>query len=526
MPNTFQGIPIMGWAIDSVDELKTIVERNNGVGSFENDMSSYRSRSLDDINRLFNEASYKLNLGGDKDKLKLISTDKPNGVFNFALASPTLYRLQEYYSEELAQEQPDKFKDYNTVSGIVPPDLVRRVNINGVDTYIYTDPLIQKDYYCKKQQKGYQEIEDKVPNARLKFASKTKKVYQTYRKKGGKVKYVEIYSLTYYTSLSGDVQYAVRHLPAYMLAEYLESIGIKTRVYVTRFVKVGSNRSNYRLADKYNGQILPMSQTNLGRVFDYFLVVQPVIVKDFQQDIDRNLFFAVGSDSIQNFISSAVQNTYDNELVGRHPSVYGDPDWSQNDYWEGVERYRTKYEEYVKLGFFQSKEVLPEAMVFFHDMSIKKHFSSFCSEVRRLLSNSNDSQNLLDLNVNQFFTWWMKISGNKIKHKINIMNSNAFRKDVDDMRKDLEDANDELQNMINTATSPSWADLYRKYADYIYDSLQIKDRPDKLWFYIQEITRELNYFAVGDFYETPAERKEKTFENLKFILTEVKKVIN
>ena len=83
--------------------------------------------------------------------------------------------------------------------------------------------------------------------------------------------------------------------------------------------------------------------------------------------------------------------------------------FSQIKYYEGIERYRNKYQEYVKLGLFKSKEVLPEAMLFFHDMVIKERMSSFInrlinyfpnysrySETGKLLTNVNISRYVSD----------------------------------------------------------------------------------------------------------------------------------
>jgi len=46
--------------------------------------------------------------------------------------------------------------------------------------------------------------------------------------------------LFHWGTLNGDLEKAIRHIPILMLAEYLEGIGVKTRIYMTRFVVLDS----------------------------------------------------------------------------------------------------------------------------------------------------------------------------------------------------------------------------------------------------------------------------------------------
>jgi hypothetical protein len=137
------------------------------------------------------------------------------------------------------------------LSGIVPNILVEFILIGGENKYFYKDDN-GVEYPCEKRVKGQTAIDRKVPNAKLEYKSKTKKVFQTYKRKGGKVKYVEIYSLFYYSRLNNDLQFAIRHLPAMMVAEYLESIGIKTRIYMTRFVELFRNNKDGKVLSNIN----------------------------------------------------------------------------------------------------------------------------------------------------------------------------------------------------------------------------------------------------------------------------------
>ena len=195
MSNTrFQGIPIIGWAIDSMETIREAMTQSRK--DLTKVVKNYTDNSYNQyISPLFTNAPFKLNLGGQTEKNKLISVDKPIGVFNFSLAAQTLYPLTEFYSFELAEDDPDRFSSLNLLPGLVPNDLVAKRIIANQTFFIYKDD--KKEYLLEKRIKGTTAIDAGIPGAKKKYASKTKKVYQTYNRKGGKVKYVEIYSLFY-----------------------------------------------------------------------------------------------------------------------------------------------------------------------------------------------------------------------------------------------------------------------------------------------------------------------------------------
>ena len=239
MADFFKGKPILSWVVDDFEQFNSILARNNfDLDSY---IKSYQKSYFSDLQKIIFDSPISLNLGGETKKNKLIATDKPTGIFNFSLASKTLFPLSEFYSEKLEKEDPQRFADLNVLSGIVPNILVDSIMIGGEKAYFYKDEK-GIEYPCVKRIKGETAIMKGVPNAKKEYKSKTKKVFQTYKKKGGKVKYVEIYSLFYYTSMGSELQFGIRHLPAMMVADYLESIGIKVRIYMTRFVVLDSNK--------------------------------------------------------------------------------------------------------------------------------------------------------------------------------------------------------------------------------------------------------------------------------------------
>lgn len=530
----FEGLPIIGWAIDSMETIRDAMTQSSV--DLTRVVKYYTDNSYNQyIAPLFTNAPFKLNLGGQTEKNKLISVDKPIGVFNFSLAAQTLYPLTEFFSSELAQDDPERFSNLNLLAGLVPNDLVSKRIIGTNTFFIYKDD--QKEYLLEKRIKGETAIAMGVPGAKKKYASKTKKVYQTYNRKGGKVKYVEIYSLFYYTSLSGDLQYAVRHLPAIMVAEYLESIGIKTRFYMTRFVRIsGSLQLKKKTPD---GISLPMAQIPLSVANDRkfnngFLLIQPILAKEYGVEVDKAFAFCMSSSSTQEIYDGCVDYTYKKELV-RDKAKYGDPDWRQDEYWEGVERYRNKYQEYTKVGVFQAKEVQPEGMIFFHDYAIKNNFGYFMSKIvdvpdyqsrfKGQRNEKNQSEALEIYEVNRFFVWWMKTSGNTIKHKVNLLNSSSYEKDMKEVVKDLEETISEYKSICTDKNTPDQAlEIFKEYGMRALNIYGITDAPR--YDYLRDIPTSKNYmeliineimtFADGDFYPTP----EESIENrLNFKLT-------
>jgi len=529
--NTFENMPILAWAIDDWETLRAAVDQSGA--NFDRVVAEYKNNSYDNgVRLLYEGGQFKLNLGGDTEKTKLIKTDKPMGVFDFSLASKGLYKVIEYYSEKLAKEYPNRFVELDLPSGIVPPDFIKQKIVNGERVFYFEDANGVFD--CEIRQKGETAILDGVKGAKKKFATRTKKVYLTYKRNKGKVKYVEIYSLFYYTSLSGDLQYAVRHIPAMMVADYLENIGVKVRFYMTRFVKLSKSLTLKKT--NRNGVPLPMYNAAPNKKNYDNLFLQPIIAKDFLEEFDKPLAFAISMADNQRIYDAAARYSLGEEVTSP-PNPYGDPDWAQNDYFEGLERYRNKYQEYVKLGILKSKEVLPEAMLFFHDMVIKKHFYRFMQQLEDYnftgISGSQ-AEMLVSPYINPFFYFWMRMSANCLKDKIDLINSNELRKDLAAIEKVLQNDVDDLEFLLSnipttiTAVSSSrgtnLVDWLRGYGYTILQEYLIVNYFNKVSFkaYIQNITSEITTYANGIFYASPQETIEKRDNLAETILEELK----
>lgn len=184
-------------------------------------------------------------LGGNIKKEKLKITDDERGIFDFSLASQGLYRSLEYYSKDLEIESPDEFP--NKEAGIVPDNFVQSKNLLGRNIFIYKSKN-GKDYELTQQQEGTKKMLSINPDAKikttkngliyvtpttykgfsLKFKTKNKKNYLLFDKKGGKAKLVDIYFPIHLSVGLRDI------LPSLILAKFLESINIQTRIYALR----------------------------------------------------------------------------------------------------------------------------------------------------------------------------------------------------------------------------------------------------------------------------------------------------
>lgn len=540
--NRFEGYPVLCWTIDDWEQFYSSLKEEDPNFDVQSYIQEYTTNSFQDINLLFESAPFKLNLGGKTEKSKLVTTDKPMGIFDFSLASRGLYKVPEYYSKKLAVEFPDKFKDFELPSGVVPPNLVTQSLINGEKIFSYQDG---NEYFdCIIRQKGKTAKEDGVQGAKLKYATRNRKVYLTHKRNKGKVKYVEIYSLFYYTSLSGDTQYAIRHIPAMMVADYLESIGVMTRIYMTRFVKLSND---WTLREKnQSGVELPMYKVTSSPKFYNSLLIQPIIVKDFGQDFDKELGFMISSYDYRKVYEKLSMWAVKKEVINQinENDVYGFPNWNQTQYYEGLERYRNKYQEYVKLGLFKSKEVLPEAMLFFHDMVIKERMSGFIEKLTYYFPNYsryNETGKLLtNVNVNPFFNWWMRLSATNLKNKIEIINSNELRKDLAKLNNEVYEFIVQLDNIvqitddsiIHRINKGKLKDFYKELGTKILQSTDentyefgyaIINKKGEYTFkrYITNITNEITTYAEGIYFGTNEDTKEKRNELLENVLREL-----
>lgn len=478
--NSWRGLPVFCWAYDTPEAWQNAFGKNLYKERI-NDYSKIYDR---DIAPILFEMGMKFNLGGEQDKSRLETTSRPIGVFDFSLASKGLYRVQEYFSQELATDHPNLFDAFELPAGVVPPNLVDNIVIGGTKNFVYN--YNGKAYVLDKRQRGTTAIENGVKDAKLKFATTTKDVYLKFKRVGGKVKYAEIYSLFYYTSLSGNDEYAIRHLPALMTAEYFESMGIKTRVYMTRFCNPGAT-GRLRQNDMLTNAELPMYTQKINYDgsprFRDEIIFAPIIVKDFGQEIDWKNCLAVSQENSYAIYDDVVKNMLLKEVDGNVFSPYGQPDQTQERYLEAFARYKEKYQLYVNAGIWKSKEIQEDSQLFFHSQSIRRYLSNVRKSIVNLfVSNNrkrpNNWKEILESSVvmRAFFEWWMKTAAGRCRDTLMIMNAKEPRKEmqkvVDELKARIDDINSYLNIIVPQTYAKNTADnqLERDIAILLIDS--------------------------------------------------------
>lgn len=203
---------------------------------------------LEKYMKMFDELTATIDMGGAFKKTRLEITDDSRGIFSFGLASKGLFRVPEYFSEQLAIESPTEFQ--NKIPGVVPTDLV--ISKKGIfkTTFWYKQPVTKKEYELRQQQEGLAKILLADPNTPtevkngmltvsgkqkgLSFATKNKKSYVMFEKKGGKAKMVELY-----IPIHGSI-YLPNIVPLLLVARFLRLYGIMTRISVIRVYEENS----------------------------------------------------------------------------------------------------------------------------------------------------------------------------------------------------------------------------------------------------------------------------------------------
>lgn len=458
--NSWRGLPVFCWAYDTPEAWQEAF----GKDLYQERLKDYSTIYDTEIAPILFEMGMKFNLGGEQDKSRLETTSRPIGVFDFSLASQGLYRVQEYYSKELAIDHPNLFDTFELPSGVVPPNLVDNIVIGGIKNFVYNHN--GKMYVLDKRQKGTTAIDEGKKDAKLKFATTTKDVYLKFKRVGGKVKYAEIYSLFYYTSLDGDDEYAIRHIPALMTAQYFESMGIKTRVYMTRFCNPESN-GMLRRNDLLTNAELPMYtqkiQYSSTARFDNEIIFAPIIVKDFGQELDWKSCLAVSQQNSYAIYNDVVINMLRKEVDGPVFGPYGNPDQTQERYLEAFARYKEKYQLYVKAGIWKSKEIQEDSQLFFHSQSIRRYLSDVRERLSQVFSNYNIRarrwKQILEGSVvaRTFFEWWMKTAASRCRDTLMIMNAKEPRKEMQKVIDELKAHIDDITSYLTIVVPQTYA---------------------------------------------------------------------
>ncbi len=226
--------------------------------------------AIDEFRRIAENITQKIDLGGVLEKDRLKASEDPSGIFSFGLASPSLYRVVEWYIIEL-----DILVDGSFVEGIPMPN-------NRTNFYTYVEG---KQYSVRRQQKGTFEMLKNNPNAvlieasadmfatkpstyvsptretfRLKFATKAKKIYLVRPKKGGAPQYIDLFVIAGGLGDLNSEGMMAKITPVLMLANQLEQAGVKTRIYGLRAYTVDGGDTFFSWVAKEYGAPVDVQQ--------------------------------------------------------------------------------------------------------------------------------------------------------------------------------------------------------------------------------------------------------------------------
>jgi hypothetical protein len=209
----------------------------------------------------------KLDLGGNLQKDRLKATEDATGIFSFGLAAPTLYRVVEWYIEELdVLADMEKGSVSETNKNFYYKEIASASNPNP------------KTFKVRRQQKGTFDMLNNVPNVflksvgdnffaasqnkgigrdgkeyRLYFGTRTKKIYLKRPNKGGEPQYVDIFVIAGGLGTLNSMGMMAKVTPIIMLAQQLEQAGSKVRVYGLRAYSRGSDKVFYSWVAKEYG---------------------------------------------------------------------------------------------------------------------------------------------------------------------------------------------------------------------------------------------------------------------------------
>lgn len=281
----------------------------------------------------FDELFATIEMGGSLKKSRLKITDDPRGIFDFGLASKGLYELQEYFSQQLADESPFEFAD--ELPGIVPPDYVDK---DIFDNFWYTSKITLKKYQLIKQAKGTRAIELKEPGAAIEYATTTRKSYLMFEKKGGKAKMVDLYVGVGGRGDMTSTGMMARALPVFISARYFEQAGIRTRINAAR-----------------------MSTDGAG-----FITTDAWTIKDYGEDLDFNWIAINTADprwfrwNLWKYCRALMKKDQDiNEKWGSGATIYGG-----SELYETANRYKNWYFQQMKDGKLPELSINRNLMIF------------------------------------------------------------------------------------------------------------------------------------------------------------------
>jgi hypothetical protein len=389
-----------------------------------------------------------IDMGGTFKKSRLKITSDERGVFSFGLASQGLFKPQEYFSQELADDNPNEFP--NKPSGVVPAKEIEFIKILGKMQYWYQSPKTDKRYLCERQQEGTRDVALGL-RKNPKYRTKTKKSYVMFEKKGGKAKMVELF-----VPLHGSI-YLGNVMPLYLVVKFLRQMNI--------MVRINSIRMYHEKGDYFFGWCVP--------------------IKDFGEDIDYN-----------QIAKASVDGQWWRVMRANLRAITDDKDWNgvmrtdgsgseagdRWDYNNVFSRFKNWYLEQIKLGELPPLRVDKRLLLFGGAFSSTTK-EGIMKEVYRILD-------LVDFQFNDINACLKRI----YKREVDVKLEKYFEEQVTynwGYAKSVKVS----QQDIDRKMSIEKADLTKKFNDYV----------------IEIFTDTYTYPSRGE-YATPSEEADKIEE--------------
>jgi hypothetical protein len=289
---------------------------------------------------------------------------------------------------------------------------------------------------------------------------------------------------------------------------------------------VFSSDHTVREKDLLTDATLPMYniRNSLTERYDY-LTVQPFLAKEYGEEFDPAIALAISQSNSGTIYDNVIREAQRHDLVSDSYPTGGNPDWEEIDYRVGFERYKNKYQDYVKAGIFKGKEIRPEAQILFHSMSIKYYQYDIFSETKQIYGYLEiDAIISKSQYFGKFIEWWMNFCAMKLRDYILLLNTKEPRKEMEFIAKEMKNFLSDYVYYVNNKTNTTEDIEFRDRVIFRYmgsicrqEYLTLNEKVTRGIFeinpdikgYISNLINDVAIYAEQEPFPTPAEQIEK-----------------